>query len=80
MVYGRASLRQCADVTTGDRFLQTRVRLGDQQVSRGRAKVTKDGGAVTTPKMPIQGVGWFAYCKDTEGNQFGVMQSDESAV
>jgi len=43
-------------------------------------KVTEKGGTVTTPKMPIPGVGWFAYCKDTEGNQFGIMQSDESAA
>jgi hypothetical protein len=43
-------------------------------------KVTEKGGTVITPKMPIPGVGWFAYCKDTEGNQFGIMQSDPSAA
>ena len=42
-------------------------------------KVTEKGGTVTTPKMPIPGSGWFAYCVDTEGNQFGIMQSDASA-
>ena len=31
------------------------------------------------PKMPIPGVGWLAYLKDTEGNVFGLMQSDPSA-
>jgi predicted enzyme related to lactoylglutathione lyase len=30
--------------------------------------------------MPIPGIGWFACCKDTEGNQFGIMQSDTSAA
>jgi predicted enzyme related to lactoylglutathione lyase len=27
----------------------------------------------------IPGVGWVAYCKDTEGNIFGMMQNDPSA-
>jgi predicted enzyme related to lactoylglutathione lyase len=26
--------------------------------------------------MPIPGVGWLAYAKDTEGNLFGLMQPD----
>jgi uncharacterized protein len=29
-------------------------------------------------KQPIPGVGWFARCKDTEGNPFSLFQSDES--
>ena len=29
--------------------------------------------------MPVQGVGWLMYCKDTEGNIFGMMESDENA-
>jgi hypothetical protein len=37
------------------------------------------GGTVALPKMPIPGVGWLAYLKDTEGNIFGVMQSDPAA-
>jgi predicted enzyme related to lactoylglutathione lyase len=38
------------------------------------------GGAQCVPKMPILGVGWLAYCKDTEGNIFGMMQSDPNAA
>jgi hypothetical protein len=30
-------------------------------------------------KMPIPGVGWLAYVKDTEGNLFGMMQNDPNA-
>jgi predicted enzyme related to lactoylglutathione lyase len=37
------------------------------------------GGQLALPKMPVPGVGWLAYCKDTEGNIFGMMQSDPSA-
>lgn len=43
------------------------------------SKVTAQGGSVAVPKMPIPGVGWLAYCKDTEGNIFGVMQADPQA-
>jgi predicted enzyme related to lactoylglutathione lyase len=37
------------------------------------------GGKLVMPKMPIPGVGYFAYCEDTEGNLFGVMQADKNA-
>jgi uncharacterized protein len=37
------------------------------------------GGSVALPKMPVKGVGWLAYCKDTEGNIFGLMQEDRTA-
>jgi predicted enzyme related to lactoylglutathione lyase len=47
----------------------------DQQV---KAVVAK-GGQIVLPKMPIPGVGWLAYGKDTEGNIFGMMQADKSA-
>jgi predicted enzyme related to lactoylglutathione lyase len=43
------------------------------------AAIAQHGGSVALPKMPIPGVGWLAYFKDTEGNIFGVMQSDETA-
>jgi hypothetical protein len=40
-----------------------------------------DAGAMQAlPKMAIKGVGWLAYCKDTEGNIFGMMQNDPSAA
>ena len=38
-----------------------------------------NGGQVALPKMPIPGMGWLAYCKDTEGNIFGMMQGDPNA-
>ena len=38
-----------------------------------------NGAQVVVPKMPIPGVGWLVYCKDTEGNIFGMMQSDAEA-
>jgi len=37
------------------------------------------GGTLALPKMPVPGVGWLAYCQDTERNVFGMMQPDEAA-
>ncbi len=42
-------------------------------------QVKKHGGKVTMEKSPIPGIGWLAYCLDTEKNIFGIMQSDMSA-
>jgi predicted enzyme related to lactoylglutathione lyase len=44
------------------------------------AIVKNHGGEVIRPKMAVPGVGWMAYIKDTEGNVFGLMQSDEKAA
>jgi len=38
------------------------------------AKITANGGKVVKSKEFIPGVGWFAYCADTEGNVFGIME------
>jgi len=43
------------------------------------AQVTATGGQVVVPKMPVPGVGWLCYCKDPDGNIFGMMQSDANA-
>jgi predicted enzyme related to lactoylglutathione lyase len=38
--------------------------------------VPTEGGQIVVPKMPIPGIGWLAYAKDTEGNIFGMMERD----
>jgi predicted enzyme related to lactoylglutathione lyase len=42
-------------------------------------KVTENGGEVVVPKMAVPAVGYMAYCTDTEGNVFGIMQEDPTA-
>jgi predicted enzyme related to lactoylglutathione lyase len=42
-------------------------------------KITSNGGQIVMPKSVIPSVGYFAYCKDTEVNLFGIMQEDKSA-
>jgi predicted enzyme related to lactoylglutathione lyase len=38
------------------------------------------GGSLALPRMPVPGIGWLAYVKDTEGNILGLMQSDPTAA
>ncbi len=42
----------------------------DDYVSR----VLESGGKVVVPKMEVAGVGHMAYCADTEGNVFGIIE------
>jgi predicted enzyme related to lactoylglutathione lyase len=42
-------------------------------------KIKAAGGEVLGPKMAVQGVGYMSYCRDTEGNLFGIMQMDPNA-
>lgn len=53
--------------------------LAVDSVDASVAAVMKAGGKQVIPKMPIPGVGFLAYREDTEGNLFGMMQSDRSA-
>jgi uncharacterized protein len=42
-------------------------------------KVSAAGGSLAVPKMPIPGLAWLAYCKDIEGNIFGLFEADKGA-
>lgn len=42
-------------------------------------KVEAAGGKVVVPKKAIAGLLWQAFCKDTEGNIFGLVQNDPNA-
>ena len=44
------------------------------------AKALDAGGIIAVPKMPVPGVGWLAYVKDTEGNIVGMMTPDTTAA
>jgi len=43
------------------------------------AALSSQGGKLALAKMAIPGIGWLAYGVDTEGNIFGMMQSDPQA-
>jgi predicted enzyme related to lactoylglutathione lyase len=42
-------------------------------------RVEAVGGRILQPRNPVPGIGWFALCVDTEGNTFGLLQSDAEA-
>lgn len=43
------------------------------------ARISENGGKVVVPKMAIPGIGYAAYCQDTEGNVFSIMENDPAA-
>ncbi|HEX8142713.1 MAG TPA: VOC family protein [Pyrinomonadaceae bacterium] len=43
------------------------------------AKITEHGGKEVVPKVNIPGVGDLVYCRDTEGNVFGILQPEMEA-
>ena len=43
------------------------------------AAVKAAGGSVASPKIAMPGLAWLAYCKDPDGNIFGVYQDDPTA-
>ena len=53
------------------------VYFGSDDIDADLAKVREHGGEAED-KQPIPHVGWFARCKDTEGNPFSLFQGDES--
>ena len=54
--------------------------IGVESLDMSVAAALAAGATMALPKMPIKGVGWLAYCHDTEGNLFGMMQNDPTAV
>ena len=50
-----------------------------ENIDAAITKAQSLGSQVVVPKMPIPGMGWLVYCKDTEGNIFGMMQADAVA-
>jgi predicted enzyme related to lactoylglutathione lyase len=55
------------------------VYFGTDDIDAGVAKVRELGGSADD-KQPVPNYGWFAACKDTEGNSFSLWQSDENAA
>jgi predicted enzyme related to lactoylglutathione lyase len=54
------------------------VYFDTDDVDASLARVGELGGDAGE-KQPIPNVGWFANCRDSEGNAFSLFQADESA-
>jgi predicted enzyme related to lactoylglutathione lyase len=57
----------------------TRAYFDVDDIAAGREHVDELGGRAGD-SMPVPGMGWFAICTDTEGNEFGLWQSDPGAA
>ena len=55
-----------------------RVYFDIDDINDGRSRVSELGGEAGEA-MPVPTMGWFAICQDTEGNEFGLWQTDPSA-
>ena len=55
-----------------------RVYLDVDDINAGAARVQELGGEAGEAQ-PVPGMGWFAICKDPEGNEFGLWQNEPSA-
>jgi hypothetical protein len=53
--------------------------IGVANLEKSVDNVLKSGGSIVLPRMAVNGIGWWASCKDTEGNSFGMMQEDKNA-
>ena len=42
-------------------------------------KVVEAGGKILNRKTAVPGVGYMSYCEDTDGNVFGIMETDPKA-
>lgn len=60
--------------------LATENTIGVQSVDEALKKIEAAGGKIIRGKGAVPGVGWVAYCEDTEGNRFGLMQDDPNAA
>jgi uncharacterized protein len=56
-----------------------RVYFDTEDIDASIGKVRELGGEAED-KLPVPGHGWFAGCRDTEGNRFSLWQGDASAA
>jgi uncharacterized protein len=56
-----------------------KVYFGVDDIEAAIAQVRELGGQAED-KAPVPSMGWFAACKDPEGNAFSLWQTDSSAV
>jgi predicted enzyme related to lactoylglutathione lyase len=65
---------------TGDRITSYVCVVDVADIDASIASAKSLGAPQTDAKTVVPGIGWSAYFKDTEGNTFGVFQSDNNAA
>jgi predicted enzyme related to lactoylglutathione lyase len=64
---------------SGDSAIAYVCTIGVESLDEYVGKAQANGATLAMPKMAVPGIGWLAYCKDTEGNLFGMLQADTKA-
>jgi predicted enzyme related to lactoylglutathione lyase len=59
---------------------ETTLTMSVDSIEDAIASITAAGGSVVQEKTPIPSMGWFATCRDTEGNAFGLFTNDPNAA
>lgn len=82
--YGMASTGDTTPGINGALFQrspgsETSLTMETDSIERTLEQIVAEGGSVVLGKTPIPHMGWFATCKDTEGNTFGLFTEDPSA-
>ena len=62
------------DPASGDKVVAWVNTVGVDDLDAALAAVETNGGSIVMPKEKMEGVGWVAYVKDTEGNLFGMIE------
>jgi len=57
-----------------------RITMQVDSIEDATTKIQKEGGKVVQEKAAIPNMGWYATCKDSEGNTFGLFTNDPNAA
>jgi len=79
-INGGILLRQGPPLTEGQPVNAYVCTIGVASLEKSVNKALKAGATIALPEMPVKGIGWLAYCKDTECNIFGMLQEDKNAA
>jgi predicted enzyme related to lactoylglutathione lyase len=63
-----------AIMRTGDTVKTTVNTIAVSSLDEYMAKIAEAGGTQVTKKNLIPDIGYFCYCRDTEGNLFGILE------
>ncbi len=78
-VNGGIAFRQGSNPTEGQPINAFVCTMDVSNLDESVKKVLNNGGKVDLPRMAITGIGWWASCRDPEGNIFGMLQEDPNA-
>ncbi len=60
-----------------DKFYRFNCTIDVKDIDKAIEAIKKNGGSIEMEKNELPNVGWFASVKDSEGNQFNLMQATE---